>query len=171
MLANEDSVVFFFAMCENKSIFYFPLALVFSVSPVLQVLGTTWLLLRWLTAHVPEVAGSASRWVLAVSGFHINPLSHPGLLPSFSCYLPQASCDNNAHTHTVTKHKKITRSTSSQVAKDGAEPPLTLWFKQGCTPPHLGWWKTKLNIKSHNTAVTKIPNDTPPVCVCVHCLR
>lgn len=75
-------------------------------------------------------------------GFPHQPPPSSRLLPSFSCYLLQAGCDTSqqfthTHTHTsVSKHRQITSSTSSRVAKNGAKPPLTLWLKQGFTSTH-----------------------------------
>lgn len=66
---------------------YFPLAVTFSVSPELKVLGTTRWLLWWLTACGLKAARSASRWGLTISGFHLNSLIH--LLTSpFLSYFP-----------------------------------------------------------------------------------
>lgn len=97
-MANDERIICVVCVKTHQTVSICPPALILSVSPVLKVLGTTRLLLPWVTAHVPEVAGSASRWGLAVSGFLLNPLIHHVLLPSCSHFLvtyPQARCDTS----------------------------------------------------------------------------
>lgn len=95
-----------YGMCEKTLLcfsYYFPLALVFSVSPELKVLGTTCLLLPWVTAHGPEAASAASRWGLTISGFHLSALIHLPPSPPLSHFLVM-----HLKAHSATWHSHCT---------------------------------------------------------------
>lgn len=73
-----------------------------------------------------------------------TPSIIPCFCPHFLVTYPRlvVTPHNNAHTHThthtsVTKHRKITSSTSSQVATDGTKPAGNFRFKQGFTSTHI----------------------------------
>lgn len=139
-----------YGMCEKTLLcfsYYFPLALVFSVSPELKVLGTTRLLLPWVTAHGPEAASAASRWGLTISGFHLNapihllpssPLSH-FLVTHLKATLPPDI--HTAHTHICKVLQKFHKdtgvyNTSTNIEwhkYTGHSDSNTLIHKEACT--------------------------------------